>query len=215
MEMFKRIHGIFLLFLCLCCSCAGLQQQGSRPEFYTLEYNPPEPSSMDPLPVVIKIERFLVAPPYNTNQIIYRDSSFKRDSYIYHRWSSNPGDLVTQLLNRDFKRSGLFEAILPYETVFSSDYTLEGSLDDFLEWDRPEDWSAVLSVTIVLTAENDKDINKRILFQKIYRSEKACKQKNPQSLAEAMSRAMLDVSARIIRDVYQKIRDRTSKNPGK
>jgi hypothetical protein len=50
--------------------------------------------------------------------------------------------------------------------------------------------------------EDEPDTTKRILFQKSYGSKKACKHKNPKSLAEAMSRAMKEISGEIIRDIH-------------
>ena len=195
--------------VCLCLSvfffagsCVNLKQPRNRVQHYMLEYASPEITDLKPLPVSLKVERFSVAPAYNTNRIIYRDASFKRDEYFYHKWRANPGDMVTYFLSRDIRDSGLFKAVLPHGSEFPFSYVLEGSVDEFVEWDSPEGWYGVLAITITLMAENEPDVTKRILFQKTYRAEKPLTEKNPQGLTQALSLAMADISKNIIMDIY-------------
>jgi cholesterol transport system auxiliary component len=183
-------------------ACFNLKQPRHKIDFYTLEYGPPQISGSKAIAAVIRMERFSVAPTYNTNRIIYRDGSFKRDEYVYHKWRANPGDLVTCFLSRDIRESGLFKAVLSRDSISPSSYMLEGSVDEFFEYDMEDTWKAVLSLNITLLAENGPDISKRILFQKTYGAEDVCKQKNPRALAEAMSQAMAKISQQIIKDVY-------------
>lgn len=186
----------------LAVGCINLKQPRNRVQHYILEYASPEIKDLMPLPVSLKVERFSVAPAYNTNRIIYRDGSFKRDEYFYHKWRANPGDMVTYFLGRDIRNSGLFKAVLPHGSDFPFSYILEGSVDEFVEWDSPEGWNAVLAVTVTLMAADEPDVSKRILLQKTYRIEKPLTEKNPQGLAQALSRAMGDISKNIIRDIY-------------
>lgn len=188
-------------------ACLGVKQPTSKVQFYTLEYDPPQMTGVKPLNSAIRMERFGVAPTYNTNRIIYREESFKRNAYFYYKWRANPGDLVTYFLSRDMRQSGLFRAVLPHDSRGPSSHKLEGTVDEFFEWDKDENWEAVLSVSIVFMAENEPAISKRILFQKTYRAEQACKQKNPKALAEAMSHAMAEISGEIIQDIYDYLKE--------
>lgn len=214
MDWYKKIFILFFTFPLLLSACLNLGQPRDKIEFYTLEYDPPQIAGLEPLPFVIRMERFSVAPIYNTNRIIYRDRSFKRDTYAYYKWRANPGDLVTYFLSRDIKQSGLFKAVLPHNSRFPSFYMLEGSVDEFLEWDTEENWKAILSVSITLMSENEPDISKRILFQKTYRGREVCSQKHPRSLADAMSKSMAEVSEKIIKDIYCYLKDRNLENIG-
>lgn len=182
--------------------CANFKQPRNRVQHYTLEYASPEITDLAPLPVSLKVERFSVASAYNTNRIIYRDGSFKRDEYFYHKWRTNPGDMVTDFLRRDLRNSQLFKVVLPYGSDFPYSCVIEGSVDEFVEWDAPEGWKAVLTVTIALMAANEPDVSRRILLQKTYHAEKPFTEKTPEGLAQAMSMAMGDVSASVIRDIY-------------
>lgn len=205
MVMYRR--AIALLCVCLpLFACLNLRQPKEKIEFYTLEYDPPHMTIKAPFPAVIKMERFSVAPPYNTSRIIYRDRSFMRDAYLYYRWRANPGDLVSHFLGRDIRQSGLCTAVIPGDSRSASSHRLEGSVEEFFEWDTQDTWKAVLSLNITLMAENEPDISKRVVFQKTYRATKACAEKNPVSFAEAMSLAMAEVSGQVINDIYEALR---------
>ena len=207
MNYFRRIYFLFPGFFILFASCVDLKQPRNKINFYTFEYSLPQTFEHNPLPFVIRIVRFSVAPLYNTRHMIYRDSSFTRDAYVSHKWRASPGSLVTYFLSRDMKESRLFKAVLPNDSGFPSSYVVEGTVDEFFELDTEEDWKAVLTLNITLMAENEPDISKRILSQKTYHTMKACKQKNPRALAEAMSEAMAEVSGTIIKDIYHNLKD--------
>ena len=212
--MMKSLRILLILglsFLFLFGGCVKAKHPGHQIEYYTLEYEPPSSTDLEPLPYVVRIERFGVAPNYNTSRIIYREGSFRRKAYIYKRWRSNPGELVTYFLRRDIKDSGLFRAALPHDSRFPSSFVIEGSVDEFFEWDTTTVWTAVLTLSITLMAEAEPDISKRILLQKTYQVKEACRSKNPAALAEAMSRAMARVSGEIIKDLYARIKEVDSK----
>jgi cholesterol transport system auxiliary component len=189
-------------------ACSTLKQPSQKIDFYTPEYSPPKAGDLKPLSATLRVQRFTVAPLYNTNQMIYRDRSFRREAYVYDRWRSNPGDLVTYFFSRDLRESGLFRAVSPWETELRTGYVLEGSVEEFFEWETEEAWKAVLAVSLTLLAEGEPDISKKVLFQKTLSSSKPCKQKNPVGFAEAMSEAMAEVSREIIKSIYHRLANR-------
>jgi ABC-type uncharacterized transport system auxiliary subunit len=93
--------------------------------------------------------------------------------------------------------------VIPYASQYGSQFSLAGEVEEFFEWDTEEEWKAVLSLSISLISVNEKDVNKRILYQKSYRATETCKQKNPGALAEALSLEMSRLSREIIRDAYE------------
>lgn len=198
----KRIW-VSCIILCLFAGgCVNLRKPRHQIEFYTLEYDAPQLQGLDPLPLVIRLERFGVAPAYNTNRIIYRDTSFGRNAYTYHKWRANPGDLTSYFLSRDLKQSGLFKGVFSYDSRAGASYVMEGLVDEFFEWDAPDAWHAVLSMSITLLKENEPDVAKKVVFQETYRAKEPCSRKNPQALAEAMSTALSKISGRITRDIH-------------
>lgn len=209
MNYSKKIICLIILSALLVCGCLNLTQKPNKKiNYYTLEYDPPETENLKALPFVIYIERFNVAPPYDSTRIIYSQKKFIRDAYIYHKWMANPGDFVTYYLTRDIKCSSLFRTAFSSNSSYSSTYIINGTVDEFFEQDDNDIWKAVLSINITLMSKNEPDISKSVLMQKQYSAIEPCSRKNPQSLAEAMSKAMANISGRIIRDVYKCIEDK-------
>ena len=189
----------------LLSACFDLKQPSNKIDYYSLEYDPPRIGDHQALAEVIRVEQFSVAPLYNTSKIIYRDRSYKRAAYTYHKWRANPGATVTYLLARDMQQSQLFKAVVTRHSQLPYAYLLEGSVDEFLESDTTDGCQAVLALSIVLMAANEPDLTKKIRFQKTYRMSKPCERGNPEAFAKAMSQAMAEASEKIINDVYQNL----------
>jgi cholesterol transport system auxiliary component len=198
---------VCLFFASLSAGCMNLKQPSHKIDYFALEYEPRPVGDLKPLSYVLKVNRFRAAPLYNTTQMIYRDRPFKREAYTYHKWRTNPGDLVSALLARDIQRSGLFKAVVSHESRLSASHVLEGSVDEFLESDTNGDLQAVLTVTTTLVAAGERDVTKSILFQKAFHAAKLCREKSPKGLAEAMSQAMADVSQDIIRTLHTRLKE--------
>lgn len=217
-RLMKNHREICVLLLCFCLLVGGCVNFGEpikaeKTTFYTLEYDPPAPSHLQPLSVALRVKRFSVAPTYDTNRIVYREGAFERDAYVYHKWRDNPGGLVSHFLSRDMRESGLFEAVLYHDSRVPASHILEGRVDEFFEWDAKDGWEAVLSVSIVLTAVEEMEVGERTLLQRSYHKREPCRGKTPKALAEAMSHAMTEVSAEITRGIYsflKQINDETN-----
>ena len=200
-DIWKKCFLLGLIALML-GGCLNSKHPYNKIDYYTLEYDVPSISNLHTLPLVMQVERFQVAPVYNTSKIIYRQRPFTRDAYTYHMWRANPGELVSYFLARDFQESLAFKAVAAHNTGLLSSHILRGTVDEFYEHDGKDYWEAVLAVSITLMVNNEPDIGNRVLFQKSYSARKACSQKNPRALAAAMSEAMANISAKIITDTY-------------
>ena len=198
---------VILLFL-PSLSCMNLKQPNPEIEYYTLEYDSPVFPGKERMPFTIKVEPFKISPVYNTTHIIYQEEAFKRDSYTYHRWSVNPADIVSYLVGRDLKNSGLFKGVLiPGDRNREFVFRLGGMVDKFYELDGEKEWSGVLSVSINLIPEGRAKKAGMEIFQKSYRVTEKCEKKNPAALARALSRAMEKVSRQMGEDLYEFIRE--------
>jgi cholesterol transport system auxiliary component len=189
----------------LLSACLDLKQPSNKIDYYSLEYDPPRIGDRQPLAEVIMVEQFSVTPLYNTSKIIYRERSYKRSAYTYHKWRANPGATVTYLLARDMQQSQLFKAVVTRHSRLPHAYLLEGSVDEFLEFDTTDGCQAVLTLSIVLMAANEPDLDKKIRLQKTYQMSKPCERQNPDAFVKAMSHAMAEASEKIINDVYQNL----------
>ena len=203
---------LIVLMLCPLMSCINVKQPNPGIKYYTLEYDSPKFSEKPPLPFVIKLDNFKVAPVYNTTGIIYREQAFERKIYSYHRWMVNPGEMVSYFIGRDLRESGLFKGILLRgERGQDVSYRLTGMLEEFYELDDNKAWQGVITLSISLAPQGGLNSPETAIFQKTYSAKELCSMKNPASLAEALSIAMEKVSREIMEDIYDYLKKEAEK----
>lgn len=170
-------------------------------EFYTLDYPPPVAAARKPLDQVIRIDRFSAAQAYNSAAMVYRPGAYRLAVYQYHRWKTDPGEMVTDCLVRDARSSGLFQAVFSYRQPESARFEVEGAVEEFLELREGDGWKAVLGLAVTLLDRSKPEITSRVLFQKRYQAIEPIPDQSPGGNAAGMSVAMARLSAEIMGDV--------------
>lgn len=206
-----QIWLLSLLVIVLVLMAVGCGKPPMLVHQYILEYPAPVLGGKTKSPEAVKVSLFSVAQAFNTNNMVYQPQPYKSDTYNYSRWRANPGYLVTDYLLRDFRDSHLFTAVFGPGSNGKFRYSLEGGVEEFQEVDEPDGWKAVLAVTVTLLDVSAEELPQRVVFQKQYRVAEPMPDKTPQGLAQAMSRAMEHVSARIITDTYEATRQRAAR----
>jgi ABC-type uncharacterized transport system auxiliary subunit len=194
----------FILMLAL-VGCGAARTTAPDVRYYTLEYDSPTLTGQQ-AKAVIALNRFGVAPEFNTGNIVYRDLSFGRQEYAYHQWRATPQALVADYLRRDLQQSGLFLAVNQPGSPLSATHQIEGMVEEWMEVDGEDRWLATASLTITLLDLRARAIPEQILFQRTYRESEPAAKKNPGSVVEAMSRVMRTLSERIITDVHAAVK---------
>ena len=187
--------------------------QSSPPKpfyYYTLDYPSPEVRLGSQLPVVLRVERFSVSPPFNSQRIYYSDKGPYRNAYAHHQWIAAPSDLLPFLIARDLRDTHAFHGILTPDTALVATHMLSGWVEEFLELDHDSAWQASLRLNITLIAAQDPDPSRRILLQKTYTAKAPSNEKTPAGLARAMSVATAEVSCNIIQDVYKTLAEHST-----
>lgn len=194
--------GAMALMVAGCINLSSLIQPPMETAYYILEYDPPAPAHTRPPIPAIHVDRFSADPLYATTAMIYKKKSFQTDAYVYHRWHTAPADMISHLLARDLRQSGKFAAVFgPAAPAFMA-YNIEGHIETFLENDTTDPWQAELVLAVTVTAPFDNgDTNSAAALQKSYHASAPCVRNHPRAFAEAMSRAMQQLSEEIIADV--------------
>jgi len=202
-QRIKRIPVLLLLSLAclaLVAGCLGRTKPPYVSDQYTLDYAPPAPSAQLPVNELIRVERFSVAPAFNSTAMVIRTGQYRFDTYNYSRWRVNPADMVSGFILRDITRTGMFKGTYFYYDSDLSRYILEGYVDDFCEstGDSPK---ALLSVRITLLDTDEKNPVKQVVFQKQYSASVPMNDRSPDGLAAALSEAMKGVSGQLLSDI--------------
>ncbi|MGD8369633.1 MAG: ABC-type transport auxiliary lipoprotein family protein [Desulfobacterales bacterium] len=201
----KRFVGL-LFVVAAVFSCVGTKGPPLESDVYSLEYPGPETAAaVESLPVVIRVDAFDAPIFLGTDRMAYREKPYVVDTYRYHRWQAPPAQLVAWHLERDLRSVGFCKAVIGSDSLLQATHVLEGTVDEFFENDAQTGWEAVLSVSLTLSANRTASSGRRILMQRRYSARHPCRYRNPLSLAEAMSLAMADVSARALTDIYEQL----------
>ncbi|MHB8109958.1 MAG: ABC-type transport auxiliary lipoprotein family protein [Syntrophorhabdaceae bacterium] len=194
-----------LLSLCILAGCFGRTKPPYVIDQYTLDYpSPGGDSSLKPLGELIRVERFSVAPGFNSTSMAIKSGQYRYDAYDYSRWRVNPGDMVTGFMLRDITRSGIFKGTYCYYDSDLSRYILDGYIDEFGE---TSDGKAMIGVRITLIDTNQKNPVEQIVFQKRYDQSSPMGERSPEALAAGLSDAMKQISGRIITDMRAAFND--------
>ena len=168
---------------------------------YLPDYAPPANTGQARIDEAIRLEPFATAQAYNSTTMFYRPSPFELSAYSRERWRVPPGDMVTDYLLRDLRHSGGFRAVLGYDDAGEGRYGLNGTVVEFLEVDGDGGPRARLSVDATLLDNSQREITKRVVFQKTYTAEEPMQEKSARAMAEAMSRALKRFSGELAADI--------------
>jgi len=199
---------VFVLLLTAACTPA--KSPGRAFEYYTLEYASPVFGNRPPFNELVTVERFSSAPAFNTTAMVYRSAPSVLNTYTFHRWKSSPPEMVTDLVLRDLRQSGLFKAVFSGYDEVDARFVLQGRPEEFLEIEDRGSRKALLSLDITLLERSRRDAAGSVIFQKTYRALEPLESQTPVALARAMSRAMEQVSRQATSDIYEAV-----EKPGK
>jgi cholesterol transport system auxiliary component len=82
--------------------------------------------------ILIQLLRHIqVTPPYDSKKISYSETPFTINTFTYHEWQADPGELVSYFLARDIKQSSLFKAVFTRDNDTPSSHRISGIVDEF------------------------------------------------------------------------------------
>ncbi len=191
--------------------CVGNASAPSAVYYYALDYQNDAPGASSRLPVVLRVNRFSVSPPFNTQRIVYAEKNLHRNTYAYHHWIAQPGELLSYLLARDLDRCGGFRAVLPADATQPATHDVYGWVEEFVENDDHNPWQASVRLHITLASALDPDASRRILMQKRYSRTADCMAKTPAALAQAMSMAVAAIYEEVVRDIHARLNTTTNR----
>ena len=124
--LYPKATGLALLAILLSTACASTP----KTHYYTLR-TPPPPAEVNPQThFTLQVQRFDVPDLLVDNRIIYFTAPSELNFYEYDRWSSDPGEMLSELTMRFFAETKLFQQVYAYPAPIKADYTLRGRVID-------------------------------------------------------------------------------------
>lgn len=153
----------------------------------------PTPAPRNPQGVVLAIEPLETDPAYDDERIVYRLTPYRLDYYNYHRWSSAPGTLVAEYLERAFERSGNFRSVT--REAAASSVTLGGRVVAIEEVDKSKtSWVGRVVVELRLTDTATGEV----LWTEQYEEDEPLPEQSPEGLAMGLSKALRRIADRAL-----------------
>jgi ABC-type uncharacterized transport system auxiliary subunit len=191
-----------LLLGALVAGCVHFSQPSPDIHEYRLAYAPPTVAGQ-PLPVTMRIASLGVAAMYDRQPIVYSDDAYSGGTYYYARWSTSPSAMLTDLLARDFVDSHLYAAVQQGPSPVPNDYQLGGEIEEIQEHTASTGCTARLRLRALLVRV--RAAATPVILQASYAAEEPCVCNDVRALAEAMSKAAEQISARLQQAVYAAI----------
>lgn len=203
---FGSIYFVVIAFSFLIAGCSGYGKPQYNVENYLLSYAAPSWNNPDMLATSVKFNRFSIAAAYNSTNMIFSSDAYSLDSFNYSRWAVNPADMVADSLVRDMRGSGLFNAVFSRSEGDEGRFVVSGGIEEFYLRIDKNNKTAIVSISISLKDNQEKETGKTMLFQKKYVREEPLQESSPRGYCQAASNAMMVISRQITNDIYTAIR---------
>lgn len=185
----------------------GVHKSPEKPiTYYQLNYEAPAPSFTGvPLPFVIGVDLFQSTSLYSRQGIVYQDGPHETSRYAYHQWITPLDRMLPCLIARDLRKADIVRGVF-LESGEAVTHRLVGSIEEFYEADRPDQWIAVLAVSVTFIDKRKTKAAEQIVFQKTYSTRRPSTEKTPAAFVEAASQAMAGLSEELAGDIYEALK---------
>ena len=120
------------------------------PHYYTLNLPaPPDPPALENAHATLAIREFSAPTYLRQGAIAYKTSPEQIGFYAYHRWATDPREVVTNAVIDHLRASAAFAFVKPYDGRPDASYVLSGRLEKLDELD----YEGGVKVEIALSAQ--------------------------------------------------------------
>jgi len=173
------VLGLFAAVICAAC--------GSLPRtyYYTLPQPPPPPANDLKTNLVLGVERLRAAEVLRDDRIVFYESPTQLNFYQYHRWSSDPAAMVSELVVRKLSQMAIFAEVRRVPSRDPVDYVLKGQLLNFEEVDDGTGVKGRVGLELTLVRSRDH----KAVWSDTRRVERAAQGKGVPGVVSALNAA--------------------------
>ena len=143
-----------LLALGMAVSCGGVP----KTNYYALRFPAPPPAHDPKTNFVLGVEHFRSLDILRDDRIIYYESPTQLNFYEYHRWSSDPPTLLSELTARALRQMQLFADVRMLPSREPVDYILKGRVFHFEEVAEGSSEKARVGLGLTLVRSRDHKV---------------------------------------------------------
>jgi ABC-type uncharacterized transport system auxiliary subunit len=145
----KRLPAAGALMLILLSTLVGCGRV-RYPAYYTLNLPaPPDPPAAESVKTSIAVRQFQSPGYLRQGPIIYRSTPEEIGFYEYHRWATDPRNVMTTAVIDHLRASGQFALVSMYDGRPDNEYVFSGKLEKLEE----VDYQAGVKVEVAISAQ--------------------------------------------------------------
>lgn len=196
----SRLYAVWTLSVGILVSgCAALTGDAIR--YHVFDYPSPQRDVTSTIPETLMVYRFLLADSVDVRELTVSESQGDGRVLERHRWEQNPADMVTELIIRDIKSSGLFEKTVDQSSSSQYRYALEGTLLKLQgRKSGGRAWADLEAEVTLLDFESGWGA-KTSIMKKHYTMEAPSINNTPESIVAAINQAVRTFSNRVRSDI--------------
>ena len=193
-------YACFTLAVLMMTGCAG---KVHYPDYYMLSIAPSEdPSSADSHKLsAVAVQPFETPAYLRQGRIVYRQSPEQIGFYDYHRWASDPGQVVTGAMMDCVRSAGIFSFVEAYDGQENAEYLLSGRLERLDELD----YKNGVQVEVTLSAQLLNRKTGAVVWTGNSTTTKNVGQRDVRSVVHAMDQATQEVVERLVADMKKQL----------
>lgn len=115
--------------------------------YYAIDTRLPSSPATRTLPLDVAVARFRASQMLAQDRLVYREGH-QVNYYNYDRWSVPPPDMLTDVLIRSLRDSGMFRSVATMQGGPKVDYLLRGYLEQLEEVDAPDGVTARVALRL-------------------------------------------------------------------
>lgn len=192
-------RGVFALWLLATAGCAFTHRDLVRSHW--LEYPAPPSTSAAGVPATLIVYPFLLVESVDARAVEVPGSGGKDGPGLSFLWARNPGDMITDLIQRDLAGSGLFQRTVGQFSSEPYRYALEGrvvALRGIRTAGKP---NALIEVEATLVDFGVPVGATKNIMERRYRVEAPSKNSSAEAMVQAFNDGLRDLSLRLEKDI--------------
>lgn len=194
----------------LVSACAILGGEAIR--YHAFDYPTPIRDVTSAIPDTLMVYRFLLADTVDVRELVITEAKGEGRLEQRHRWEQNPADMVTDLIIRDMKSSGLFDKTVDQSSSEQYRYALECTLLKLQgRKSGGKAWADLEAEVTLLDFESGWGA-KAAIMKKHYKIEAPGLNDSPESIVAAINQAVRILSNRIRADARSALEKRETPN---
>ncbi len=189
--------GIVLLLLGI--SCAPKKGPIERTH-YVLEPSEGPQKLWQTSPGLLSVREFRVSPGYRGKELVYKKENGQSTQDFYNHYFISPGSMLTQATRNWLDESGLFQAVIPFDSHKDPDYILEGTvISMFGDFSDPDNPQGVLRMQFLLLKDTGMDYE--LITHRTYQANKTMSQPGAQPMIRALNQCLAEILQSLEKDL--------------